>query len=187
MGIRELIQKIARDGQTVGCITCTVTAVDKSARTVDVEPLNEDAPILACNLQANQGSTFGVVQFPRVGSYVVVALLSDVDAGVVLMCDDVESVEIVVKDKDTGSVVVSEDGVVMNGGSLGGLVKVEDLTERLNIIEKDINKLKKVFSRSWKPVPQDGGAALKSAATSWAGATLTETQRSDYEKEKVKQ
>ena len=62
-----------------------------------------------------------------------------------------------------------------------------DLTERLNIIEKDINKLKKVFSSSWTPVPQDGGAALKGAAASWAGATLTETQRSDYENEKVKQ
>ena len=47
----------------------------------------------------------------------------------------------------------------MNGGSLGGLVKVEDITTRLNLIEKDINKLKQAFT-SWSPVPQDGGAAL---------------------------
>lgn len=187
MGIAEMIRQLAQGGQQLGCIVCKVTAVDKTARTVDVEPLDEDAPILGCNLQANQGSTFGVVQIPRVDSYVVVGFLTGVAAGVVLLCDDVESVEVVVKDKDTGSVVVSEDGVVMNGGSLGGLVKVEDLTDRLNIIEKDINKLKKVFSSSWIPSPQDGGAALKAAAASWAGAQLTETQRSDYENEKVKQ
>ena len=60
-----------------------------------------------------------------------------------------------------------------------------DLTDRLNTIEKDINNLKSVMS-SWVPVSQDGGAALKSAVTSWAGKQLTLSQRGDYEDEAVK-
>lgn len=99
-----------------------------------------------------------------------------------------------------GSVAASADGVVgfvvggsavpgmleLNGGDNGGLVKIEKLTERLNKIEQDINKLKTVFSTTWTVTPQDGGAALRTAASTWAGALLQETQVSDMEDDKVK-
>jgi hypothetical protein len=76
--------------------------------------------------------------------------------------------------------------IVMNGGANGGLVKVQDLVQRINTLESDLNKLKKVFSTTWMPVANDGGAALKTAATDWSSAILTETQRDDIENEKVK-
>jgi hypothetical protein len=187
MNIGTMIKQLARQGGAgVGFVVGTVSAVDKEARTVDVEPLNEDAPLLGVNLQANQGSTVGVVAIPRVGSYVMVGYVADGAAGMVVLCDDIEEVEVVIKDKDTASIVVTEDGITMNGGSLGGLVKVEDITKRLNLIEKDINKLKQSLS-SWTPVPQDGGSALKAGVTSWASQKLAESKRDDYENEKVKQ
>ena len=65
------------------------------------------------------------------------------------------------------------------------LVNLADLTDHLNTIEKDINNLKSAMS-SWVPGSQDGGAALKSAVTSWAGKQLTLSQRGDYEDEAVK-
>ncbi len=187
MNIGTMIRQIATQGGSgVGFAIGTVTAVDKEARAVDVQPLNEDAPLLGMNLQANQGSTVGVVQIPRVGSYVMVGYVADGAVGMVVLCDDIEEAEVVIKDAETASIVVTEDGIVMNGGSLGGLVKVEDITTRLNLIEKDINKLKQALT-SWTPVPQDGGAALKGGVASWAGQQLTESQRGDYENEKVKQ
>ena len=110
--------------------------------------------------------------------------------------------EVVVSDKTTRAVLdedgariyvgeetsaeLTADGVVLNGGKLGGSVKVEELTTRLNTIEKDINALKNVFS-AWVVAPQDGGAALKGAASTWAGQSLILTKRGDYENEKVKQ
>lgn len=184
--ISDIIRQIAKTAQPLGCLACEVTAVDKTARTVDCQPLNEDAPILACNLQADQEAKVGLVQFPRVGSYVLVAFSADGSCGFVTLCEDVESVEVVINDKTTASIVVSEQGVVMNDGTLGGLVKVEELTNRINLIEKDINKLKDAL-KNWTPVPHDGGAALKTASTAWAASKLTETKRSDYENEKVKQ
>lgn len=176
---------MAQGGRQTVSLICTVDAVDKDARTVDCTPIDEGAPLLGVNLQANQESRFGVVIFPRVGSYVVVGFVADGSAGVVLMTDDVESIEMVVKDDNT-SLKITEDGIVMNGGKLGGLVKVEDLTNRINTIESDINSLKQVFF-GWAPVSQDGGASLKTAVTSWATQNLTLTKRSDYENEKVKQ
>lgn len=139
---------MAHGGQPTSSLICTVDAVDKVSRTVDCTPLNEGAPLLGVNLQANQESNFGVVIYPRLGSYVVVGFVADGRAGVVLLTDDIESVEIVVSDKtsrvlidedrvrvDVGEEISAElrkDGVVLNGGRLGGLVKVESLTAKLN-------------------------------------------------------
>lgn len=196
--LRNVIRQLAQpDGETVALV-CTVDAVDKSARTVDCSPINEGAPLLGVNLQANQEGECGVCLFPEIGSYVVVGFVADGAAGVVLLTEKIESAEIVIGDT---SAVMSADGVrikvgkisadlgkdalTFNGGDLGGLVKVEDLTKRLNLIENDINELKTIFT-NWIPASQDGGGALKTAAFTWSASQLTPTQRSDYENEKVK-
>lgn len=196
--LRNVIRLLAQpDGETVALI-CTVDAVDKTARTIDCSPINEGAPLLGVNLQANQGADFGLCLFPEVGSYVVVGFVADGAAGVVLLTEKIESAEIVIGNT---SAVVDADGfrvdvgeisahldknaVTFNGGKLGGLIRVENLTNRLNIIENDINSLKTAIA-GWIPISQDGGAALKTAVTSWAGEQLTPTTRNDYENEKVK-
>ena len=217
-------------------LVCTVDAVDKTARTVDCSPLDESAPLLGVNLQANQENDCGIVVFPKVGSFVVVGFVAEGSAGVVLLTDEVESVEIVI-DKDTARMTadkdavrilmgdrtsaelttdgiilkagdrtnaaldgdgitldagngmnakLTKDGITLNGGQFGGIVKIAELTQKLNAIEDDINALKNVFT-SWAPVAQDGGAALKTAVcAAWADNQLTPTQKSDIENEKVK-
>ena len=199
--IKETIRQLAQGGRQSVSLVCTVDAVDKTARTVDCTPLDESAPLLGVNLQANQESTFGVVAFPKVGSYVVVGFVADGAAGVVLLTDEVESVEVVIsgdtarisagKDGvrllmgDDTSAELTNDGITLNGGGFGGTVKIVELTERINAIERDINNLKNVFS-VWVAVPQDGGAALSVAAAAWSATPLELTQRGDYENEKVK-
>ena len=201
INIQDAIRQLAQGGRQTASLVCTVDAVDKDARTVDCTPLDEGAPLLGVNLQANQGSKFGIVAFPRVGSYVVVGFVADGSAGVVLLTDDVESVEVVISEStarieadeegvhvrmgDDTSAELTGEGVILNGGSFGGMVKAEQLAQRINAIEKDINTLKNVFS-AWETTPNDGGAALKLAAAAWAGSLLTLTQRSDYENGKVK-
>ncbi len=197
--LRNIIRQLAQpDGETVALV-CTVDAIDKAARTVDCSPINEGAPLLGVNLQANQGADFGLCLFPEKDSYVVVGFVADGDAGVVLLTEKIESAEIVIGgtsvvmdadgcriDTEKMSAHINRDNIIFNGGDLGGLVRVEDITKRLNLIEKDINKLKTAMS-GWTPVPQDGGAALKAAAASWAGSQLTPTKRGDYENTKIKQ
>lgn len=104
---------------------------------------------------------------PKVGTAVTIGSLSgDLSQLVVLNVDHIES-------------------IVINGGKLGGLINIEQLTEKLNTIEDDINSLKNVMS-SWTPVAQDGGAALKTSISTWAGQALTKSKRGDYEDETVK-
>lgn len=199
--IKETIRQLAQGGRQSVSLVCTVDAVDKTARTVDCTPLDESAPLLGVNLQANQESTFGVVAFPKVGSYVVVGFVADGSAGVVLLTDEVESVEVVISDDtarisadkdgirvlmgDDTSAELTKEGITLNGGAFGGTVKVEELTEHINTIENDINELKNIFS-AWVAVPQDGGAALSALTATWASSLLTPTQREDYENDKVK-
>lgn len=198
--LRNIIRQLAQpDGETVALV-CIVDEVYKDTRTIDCTPINEGAPLLGVNLQANQEANYGLCVFPEKGSYVIVGFVADGAAGVVLTTEKIESAEVVIGDNSAiidadgcriktanMSADINADDIIFNGGKLNGLVKIDDLTKRLNIIEKDINNLKKVFASGWTPVPQDGGAALKTAAVSWSGSTLTETKRSDYENEKIKQ
>lgn len=70
--------------------------------------------------------------------------------------------------------------IKLNDGSFGGLVKVPELVDRINSIEKDINGLKTAFS-GWVVVPSDGGLALKLATSKWQGDRIKETKRTDVE------
>ena len=141
MNIADMIRHLASGsgGTSLGITVGEVTAIDREARTVDVAPLDEGAPWLGMNLQANHNS-----------------------------------------------LLVNDDGIILNGGNLGGLVKVEELTRRFNLIERDINRLKELMM-SWSPIPQDGGASLKALASSWSAAPLIESTRNDYENERVRQ
>ncbi len=113
--IADIIRKLAQGGSQTVSLVCTVDSVDKDARTVDCTPLDEGAPLLGVNLQANQESTVGVVVYPRVGSFVVVGFVAEGSAGVVLLTDDIESVEVVISDETT-TAVLDEDGVRINVG-----------------------------------------------------------------------
>lgn len=197
--LRNIIRELAKpDGETVALV-CTVDAVDEKARTIDCTPLNEGAPLLGVNLQANQGADYGLWLYPEVGSFVIVGFVADGAAGVVLSTEKIKQAEVVIG--DTSAVMdadgcriktanmsadINADDIIFNGGKLNGLVKIDDLTKRLNTIENEINKLKGIMA-GWVPVAQDGGAALKTAVADWSADTLLLTKRSDYENEKIKQ
>lgn len=197
--LRNIIRELAKtDGETVALV-CTVDAVDEKARTIDCTPLNEGAPLLGVNLQANQGANYGFWLYPEVGSFVIVGFVADGAAGVVLSTEKIKQAEVVIG--DTSAVMdadgcriktanmsanINADNIIFNGGKLNGLVKIDDLTKRLNTIENEINKLKGIMA-GWVPVAQDGGAALRTAAADWSADTLLLTKRSDYENEKIKQ
>lgn len=137
MTIQEAIRKMAAAGTEPYCKVCTVDAVDEDARTVDCTPLDEGAPLVGVNLQANQECGEGVVLFPAVGSYVVVSFLG-ASVAVVVLAEKVDKIDLKIGDtsaeimdgqvdiavRDT-TAKISPEGVVINGGGLGGMVKID--------------------------------------------------------------
>lgn len=77
--IKDAIKKLAGQ-EEIYSIIAKVVNVDTDARTIDVSPVNGDAPIIDVKLQASENSTDGVVVFPGVGSFVIVTFIDDVKA-----------------------------------------------------------------------------------------------------------
>lgn len=216
MTIQEAIRQMAAAGTEFYSKICTVDAVDEVARTVDCTPIDEGAPLVGVNLQANQESEDGVVVFPAVGSYVMVVFLNPSAASVVLTekVDKIKfkigdttaevvdgQIDIAVKEtkvkltdkqadiavKDT-TIEASPEGVVINGGDFGGLIKIQQLTDK-------INDLIDAFNSHTHEIPS-GSVAVTGSATAQANpapvsvpaimSPHTKVQVSDYENEKVK-
>ena len=200
--IRNLIRQLAQpDGETVALV-CTVDAVDEKARTVDCTPLNEGAPLLGVNLQANQGADFGLCLFPEVGSFVIVGFVADGAAGVVLATDKVSSAEIVIGDTsavidtdgcriDTAnmSAHINADDIIFNGGTLGGMVVIQKLTEKLNGLKDTVNSLIEQYNAHTHVTSATVGASATPgilSPTSSTAAPAVPFIADDYENVKIK-
>lgn len=199
--LRNIIRQLAQpDGETVALV-CTVDAVDKSARTIDCSPINEGAPLLGVNLQANQGCDFGLCIFPEVGSYVVVGFVADGAAGVVLLTEKIESAEIVIGDTsavmdadglriktEKMSADINRENIIFNGGDLGGLIVIQKLTDRLNELKDTVNNLITQYNghiHATTATVGTGPVGVLSPTTSTATPALP-FNKSDYENENVK-
>ena len=121
---------------------------------------------------------------PAKDSFVLVGSLSgDLNNLCVLAADTLASLKLTIGDI---SVFIDKEGVVLNDGKLGGLVKLEDLTKKINGLENQLNQLKNIL-KAWTPVPSDGGSALKGIISTWAGNPVALTKSSELENLKVKQ
>lgn len=199
--LRNIIRQLAQpDGETVALV-CTVDEVDKTARTIDCTPINEGAPLLGVNLQANQEADYGFCLFPEKGSFVVVGFVADGAAGVVLLTEKIESAEIVIGDTsavmdadglriktEKMSADINRENIIFNGGDLGGLVVIQKLTDKLNELKDTVNDLITKYNEHIHVTTATvgtGPVGVLSPTTS----TATPAQpfnKSDYENEKVK-
>lgn len=195
--LRNIIRQLAQpDGETVALV-CTVDSVDKDARTIDCTPINEGAPLLGVNLQANQGADFGLCLFPEVGSYVVVGFVADGAAGAVLLTEKIESAEIVIGDT---SAVMDADGlrvdtekmsahinrgdIIFNGGDLDGLVIIQKLTDKLNELKDTVNNLITKYNTHVHVCAAPGSPSKPVDVLADSAKPFV---KSDYENTKIKQ
>ncbi|MBP3466425.1 MAG: hypothetical protein J6K01_02290 [Paludibacteraceae bacterium] len=178
----EDIRQALRDftAQGVATMIGTVSEVDATERTCTLT--HEDVAYYGVRLQPVTGGSAGLLVTPKEGAMALAVRIEENDGWMIVHTDEVETIE--VKAGDT-TVTINADGIVINDGSLGGLVKVEELVNRLNTIENDLNTLKTAFS-TWVIAPQDGGAALKAVAEAWSQQQLTPTKKTDIEDDKVK-
>ncbi len=140
-----------------------INAVDEQACscTVEIESLEYNA-----RLTAAENSIKGHMIVPGIGSYVLVARIDEYgDVWVVIAFTRVTK-------------------IILLGGENGGLVLSGALVEKINTIEESLNDLKQILS-AWMPVPQDGGAALKTAITNWAAQQITLTTTVEIENENI--
>jgi len=157
-----------------------VVAVDQGK--LECTILLNEVEIEGVNLTPTSKKT-GLIQIPKAGSHVIISTLHNEEGDYfVSLFGEIEEVILITENKERVKITSSE--VVFDSGENGGLIKIEELKSQLNKNTQAIQKILDVFS-GWTPVVQDGGAALKTQATS----NLTGLQLANFaniENDKIK-
>jgi hypothetical protein len=172
MNLKETIFEYIRNylkGEKLYPVIGVVSDINDTERSCTITPIIGDSERKA-RLQASLNLASGLYIKPKNASKVLFHYLNK-ETGVITCFSEIESINLDV------------ESIIINGGSLGGLVKVSDLVEKLNIIEDSLNDLKAAFN-GWTPSYETG---LKTALTTWTADILTKTEVEDLENEKVKQ
>ncbi|MGN7818777.1 hypothetical protein ACTJJB_01535 [Chitinophaga sp. 22536] len=172
--VRQLAGMDASD--KVSMMLCNVESVDIDNRTCTCSNITGTAvaDILDAQLMAEVDD--GVLHVPAVNSTVVVVLSKYVPP-YVAMFSELDRIYTVV---GNSVIDVSPDKITLNNGSFGGLVKVIDLTNKLNALENKVNDLVTTFNSHVHTGVTTGTGATAITATPVTG-TITPTQRNEIE------
>jgi hypothetical protein len=189
---------------------------DEEKNTCSVETLDNKSIIHKVLFSGYRGAQYGLFLVPKIGSVVTINYYSKDEAYIATPAelervkliykpaDDINGVSIdIIKEKiliewpesEEGTTVeiseeqilVNSEETIFNGGELLGMVKVEEMTARLNDLESLWTQIQMDFN-TWVPVPMDGGAALKATLSAGILAQIVpNSQVGDFENEKIKQ
>jgi hypothetical protein len=115
--IRQALKGITQTDDVIYSVLCTVATVDTTTNTCDCEPIDESADLLGVKLIAQSANGFLII--PKVDSVVLVTMINKY-TGYVSMFSEVDEIH-------------------LNGKNFKGLVKIEDLIEKLNNLETAFN------------------------------------------------
>lgn len=180
--ISALTEFVDNKAQQTGGLICKVKEIDSTEYTCYCEPIGDYADIRLVKIKL-AADKFGFFVVPKLESLVIVSFLSD-NSGYISMVTEIDNLVIYIDSNN--KLDVSSSGFVFNDGSLDGLVKINSLITKLNNLENLVNQFVTNFN-GWVPVPNDGGAALKTAFTVNPVTPLTPTIKTDLENTKIKQ
>ncbi len=157
---------------------CKVDSV--SGSTCDCTPINGNAPLKKVRLNSDINSDLGLVVTPTKDSVIIVCEINKADS-FVSMYSEIESISV----KIGSSTLFIKDGeVTINGGDNEGLVKVKELTERLNKVERAFNNFLTEYKLHNHTVSIPNATTLVMTPPS-TQMNVMETQQSQLENTKV--
>ena len=155
--LRDALRSLVKPNNDGFAKVCTVDSIDLTTLTCYCVPLNDDADIINVRLMANIDNGFLLI--PEVDSIVVVSFLSDSSAYVSLVSK------------------VSE--VHLNGKNFDGLVKINDLVQKLNNLENKVNTIISTYNAHTHVASSFGTPTTTPVAL--VTGTLTPTIKQDLE------
>lgn len=155
--------------------------LDSSVATV--KSIQDDS---TCTVEVSDGTELEGIRLQQMQNETGFIITPSVDSIVIITYTDPTTAFI--------SMYSEIDSFMFDAGENGGLIRIEDLTSGINRIVSilndaitDVNDLKTAVS-GWTPVPNDGGAALKTSLTNWSSSVLQEADelnKDDYENTKI--
>jgi hypothetical protein len=204
-GNRQIIEAIQRMTGTqladkVSVLAATVDSVDVQKRTCVVTTVSSQGSVTIENVQLMASVDDGFMFIPAIASTVFV-VYSTFSQPFVALFSGAERIVLTGGENDA-SVTIDENGIAleiadtvititdgeikMNDGAMGGLVKVIELTQKLNNLENKVNTLITSFNAHVHSGVTTGPGSSGPTPTQVTG-TLTPTQRADIENDKIVQ
>lgn len=144
----------------ISIIPCNVDSVDQNNRVCDCTPIGGDAATQIPSVQLCAENDNGLLVFPEVGSTVIVGF-STRNLAFVMLYSGVSNMQ-------------------MLDGSFGGLVKVIELTIKINNLENLVNNILNVLKSTSIPLAPSGTYPFAPLYTALSDITPL-TQRNDIE------
>ena len=198
--IIEAIQKLSGTQlkNNLFCIPATVLSVDEGERTCVVEAVGGNEAIRIEGVQLMASVDDGLLIIPEIESNVIVSYstlypafisqFSSINKFLLIVGANQVTVQVtnegLLVELNETKLSLTDGKIQFNDGAFEGLVKVGALTDKLNAPENQVNQLKQIFA-GWTPIPNDGGAALKGAVSTWASQQMQPTQKEQIENDKV--
>jgi hypothetical protein len=188
MNLIEVIQKAVKPMLKKQSFRAIVKSVDKANDTCEVDPLITGATYFDVKLKSVVDSTNSkCVLYPKVGSAVTVSLIGNNSSDVfVSQYSDFESIQIENQKfsmlfQENGDIKVKAENIEFNTGSLGGLIKINELKTQINKNTQMLKTIQQIF-KSWTPASGDGGAVLKGLSTSFSSMPLADLSNIENKK-----
>lgn len=182
--LQRLIEAIARKGQAPLLVNVgKVSNIDEDKRICDIT-IDDDLKLNNCRLNAIIDSYSNkLLIVPKDNSMVAfIAIGGKLTEPLVIAYSEIEKILLTIGESD----ILIEDGKIeMNGGNLGGLIKLQQLESNLNKLKKYVEDLATMASTAMAPMAAlDGGASVTTFNTNW-GATNAAFSFEDMEDTKI--
>lgn len=177
--VKEALRDFLKSGIKV--FPVTVKEVHDDTCAIDVVTA-EGMEIFNVKLKALITEKYGHVIYPVIDTTVLISQIGEDNDFVVLHCDQVSYIYWKVGDM---TMELTEEGFTFNEGVNKGMVKLPELVQKLNTIENKVNELITWSSTHTHTGVMTGGGS-SGPAVGIVGS-ITPTQESDIENDKIKQ
>ncbi|MCA6489093.1 MAG: hypothetical protein IM569_13555 [Chitinophagaceae bacterium] len=203
MNNRQIIEAVQRMTKTqlsdnVKILSATVDSVSESKRTCVVTSVSSQGSVTIENVQLMASIDDGILLVPSIDSTVIIAY-STFNQPFIALFSGIEKVLLVAGENNASiqvdtegllleiaqtKVLISDGEIKLNDGAMGGLVKVIQLTQKLNNLENKVNQLITAYNSHVHTGVTTGPGSSATTPTQVTGS-LTPTQRADIENEKI--
>lgn len=168
--ISDIIQQLAGTEKvdTIYIFEGTVISVNEGDRTCVVDPLSASFEGEITDVYLSAQPNDGIIQIPAIDSVVKVMVCMGIDFPFVIQFSDLDKV-----------VILAETSIQFNDGSFGGIVKVQELVDKINRLENKVNSIINTFNMHVHSGVQTGGGSSATTATPITGTITPVTQVSD--------
>lgn len=175
--MKEVIIKLIKQNMPIQTVWAKAKSVDFDNKIMDCIGISDDLEYY--DVLLGLGST---KVKPKQNTKCLIGTIENEEAASFLIwAEEIDEIELT--DSSGFKCHLKEGKMTLNGDSFGGIVKAPELKNQVDKNTAVLEKIQQVFN-SWSPVAQDGGAALKTAASLFT--TLPRADLNNIENDKIK-